>query len=232
MNKNVRKFKLSLVLAVVFLLLFSTMAFAYGYSYYPTYQNRYSNYSYSNYYAPQKYYYQPYYYNYYKYTPPVQQPVPQPQPKPQPQPTPAPQPAPAPAPAPAPVSGISADEKLMLDLVNKERAANGLQPLQIDMQLVKLARMKSQDMITNNYFSHTSPTYGSPFDMMKANGVTYRTAGENLAGAPSVSTAHTNLMNSEGHRKNILSSNFTHVGIGIIDGGPYGKMFTQLFIGK
>lgn len=84
-------------------------------------------------------------------------------------------------------------------------------------------------MISNNYFSHTSPTYGSPFDMMKQFGVSYRTAGENLAGAGSVEAAHKNLMNSSGHRANILNGNYRAAGIGIVAGGPDGKMFVQLF---
>jgi len=92
--------------------------------------------------------------------------------------------------------------------------------------------MKSQDMVDKNYFAHQSPTYGSPFELMRSQGISYRTAGENLAGAPSVETAHRNLMNSPGHRANILNPNFTHVGVGIVNGGPYGKMFTQHFIGK
>lgn len=119
----------------------------------------------------------------------------------------------------------------MLDLVNMERRNHGLSELEVHPGLVKLARLKSQDMITNNYFSHQSPTYGSPFDMIRSAGISYRFAGENLAGAPTVERAHTNLMNSPGHRANILNRNFTHIGIGIIDGGRFGKMFTQMFIG-
>jgi uncharacterized YkwD family protein len=163
---------------------------------------------------------------------PAPTPAPTPQPAPTPAPTPAPKPAPAPAPVPAPTQGLTQDEQQMLNLVNTERAKNGLAPLQADMELVRLARMKSADMIAKNYFSHTSPTYGSPFDMMNSAGIAYRTAGENLAGAGSVTSAHTNLMNSSGHRANILNSAFTHIGIGIVDGGPYGKMFTQMFIGR
>ena len=87
-------------------------------------------------------------------------------------------------------------------------------------------------MIDKNYFDHTSPTYGSPFQMMSKHGVTYNYAGENLAGAPSVDIAHTNLMNSPGHRANILSPNYNYVGIGVKDGGPYGKMFVQEFVGR
>lgn len=119
----------------------------------------------------------------------------------------------------------------MLSLINQERAKAGLSPLTADMRLVELARKKSLDMIQNNYFGHVSPTYGSPFDMLKAAGISYRAAGENIAGAPTVARAHALLMASQGHRANILSSSYNRVGIGIVDGGPYGKMFTQLFIG-
>ena len=119
----------------------------------------------------------------------------------------------------------------MINLVNTERANNGLAPLTVNMKLTEMARVKAQDMIDNNYFSHTSPTYGSPFDMMNQFGISYQTAGENLAGNSSVTAAHTALMNSSGHRANILNSNFKEVGIGIVDGGPYGKMFVQEFIG-
>ena len=120
----------------------------------------------------------------------------------------------------------------MLDLVNAERTKLGLKPLQIDLELVKLARLKSQDMINLNYFSHQSPTYGSPFELMIAAVISYRLAGENLAGAPTVERAHTGLMNSPGHRANILNPSYTHIGIGAISGGRYGMMFTQLFVGR
>jgi uncharacterized YkwD family protein len=123
-------------------------------------------------------------------------------------------------------------EQKMVSLVNQERTKAGLQQLKVDNTLVQLARMKSQDMIDENYFSHTSPTYGSPFDMMKSAGVKYYTAGENLAGAGSVESAHASLMASSGHRANILNSRYNHFGVGIAVGGPYGNMFTQLFIGK
>ncbi|WP_051273352.1 CAP domain-containing protein [Desulfotruncus alcoholivorax] len=169
--------------------------------------------------------------------------VPAPRPKPAPAPEPAPSPnlapAPGPAPSPSPTSGadqnfgtniLTADELKMFRLVNRERAANGVTPLKINENLVKLARMKAQDMIKYNYFDHNSPTYGSPFEMMQKYGVSYSYAGENLAGAPTVDSAHTNLMNSEGHRRNILNPNFTEVGIGVVDGGPYGKMLVQMFI--
>lgn len=131
----------------------------------------------------------------------------------------------------APTADQAADEKRMLDLVNAERAKNGLAPLALNMKVTEVARAKAKDMIDNKYFSHTSPVYGSPFEMLKSFGVSYRTAGENLAGNSSVDNAHTSLMNSPGHRANILNRNFKEVGIGIVNGGPYGKMMVQLFIG-
>jgi uncharacterized YkwD family protein len=151
-------------------------------------------------------------------------------------------PAPAPAPkeqAPAPAEkpkaeateGLTADEQQMLDLVNQERQKQGLPALKADLELTKVARVKAKDLIDNNYFDHNSPTYGSPFDMMKQFGIQYQTAGENLAGNSSVEGAHTSLMNSQGHRENILNSAYTNVGIGIVDGGQYGKMFVQMFKG-
>ncbi|MDI3548687.1 MAG: hypothetical protein PWR10_2339 [Halanaerobiales bacterium] len=171
---------------------------------------------------------------------PAPSPAPQPQPQPEPEPKPDPQPQPQPEqPAPEepgtkpeqPSSNLSRLEQQMLSMINKERTSRGLEPLQMDPRLVNLARKKSQDMIDNNYFGHNSPTYGSPFKMLNDAGIKYRTAGENLAGNSSVSGAHRALMNSSGHRRNILNPKFTKVGIGIKKGGPYGYMFTQLFIG-
>ncbi len=126
---------------------------------------------------------------------------------------------------------VSADEQQMVDLVNQEREQAGLAPLTVNDELTEVARVKAQDMIDNQYFAHESPTYGSPFQMMDHFGVTYQTAGENLAGNQTVESAHTSLMNSQGHRENILSNNYSEVGIGVVDGGPYGKMFVQLFKG-
>lgn len=166
-------------------------------------------------------------------TQPVPAPAPAPQPAPQPQPQPQPQPAPAPqpAPTPAPVSGLTADEQKMVDLINQERAKAGVAPLKVDMKLVQSARAKSQDMIDNNYFSHTSPVYGSFSALIRKYAPNYSYIGENLAGNRTVEAAHSALMNSQGHRQNILNPKYTHFGIGIIDGGPYGKMFTQHFGG-
>ncbi|MFG6497001.1 CAP domain-containing protein [Fictibacillus sp. UD] len=126
---------------------------------------------------------------------------------------------------------LTAQEQQMLDLVNQEREKQGLPALKADPELTKVARVKAKDMIDNNYFDHNSPKYGSPFDMLKQFGVEYKTAGENLAGNSSVEGAHTSLMNSQGHRENILKSDYTNVGIGVVDGGQYGKMFVQMFKG-
>lgn len=127
---------------------------------------------------------------------------------------------------------LTAQEQQMLNLVNQARAQNNVPPLQIDMQVTNVARIKAQDMIDNNYFSHNSPKYGSPFDMMKSFGVSYVQAGENIAGNQTVVNAENALMNSPGHRKNILNPAYTHIGIGIKSGGPYGNMFSQMFVSK
>lgn len=132
---------------------------------------------------------------------------------------------------PASATSTTAKEQQMVNLVNQERTSRGIAALTVDAQLVKVARMKSQDMINNNYFGHQSPKYGSPFDLMKSQGITYRYAGENLAGADTVQRAHTNLMNSAGHRANILNPNFTKIGVGVVQGGPYGLMISQEFTG-
>jgi uncharacterized YkwD family protein len=147
------------------------------------------------------------------------------------------QPARAAAPSPAPQAqqqtpGLTDAEQQMLTLLNRERARAGLKPLQADLQLTQVARLKSRDMIANRYFGHNSPTYGSPFQMMQRFGVSYRTAAENLAGNRTVETAHISLMNSSGHRANIMNPSFTHVGIGAVPGGSYGMMVTQLFVGR
>ncbi len=119
----------------------------------------------------------------------------------------------------------------MLGLVNDERTQRGLRPLTVDPVLTALARLKSQDLVQNRYFAHNSPTYGSPFQMMRDAGVQYRTAGENLSSAGNVHVSHYRLMNSDGHRSNILRASYTHVGIGIVRNSS-GVMVTQLFIGR
>jgi uncharacterized protein YkwD len=120
-------------------------------------------------------------------------------------------------------------EKQMLDLVNKERVANGLQPLAPDPELTEVARRHSTDMFARGYFAHDTPEGRTPFDRMQEANVRFLTAGENLALAPTVSIAHTGLMNSPGHRANILRPEFGRVGIGIMDGGMRGLMVSQEF---
>ncbi|MCA1053781.1 SafA/ExsA family spore coat assembly protein [Rossellomorea aquimaris] len=116
-------------------------------------------------------------------------------------------------------------------LVNAERAKVGLSPLKENWELSRVAKYKSQDMIDKNYFSHTSPTYGSPFQMMKDFGISYQAAGENIAaGQRTPSEVVEAWMNSEGHRKNILSPTYTEIGVGYVKGGSYGHYWTQMFI--
>jgi uncharacterized protein YkwD len=120
-------------------------------------------------------------------------------------------------------------EARMLELVNKERASAGLPPVAPDPEMTEVARKHSADMFARGYFAHQTPEGASPFDRMKRDNVSFRTAGENLALAPTLSVAHTGLMNSPGHRANILQPAFGRLGIGIMDGGRRGLMVTQNF---
>jgi len=120
----------------------------------------------------------------------------------------------------------------ILNLVNKERKAEGLSELSLNSSLSNIARLKAEDMADNKYFSHNSPTYGSAFDMMKKYGITYRTAGENIAkGQKNAESVMTGWMNSQGHRANILKKEYTELGVGYAvdkNGTPY---WVQMFIG-
>ena len=127
---------------------------------------------------------------------------------------------------------LTADEKEVLQLINEQRKANGLEALVIDAEVQRVARIKAQDMVDNNYFSHTSPTYGSPFEMLKNFKVSYQTAGENIAGNSSNSAAVKAWMNSAGHKANILNGNFNYTGIGVVSGSKYGKIYVQPFVGR
>ncbi len=120
-------------------------------------------------------------------------------------------------------------ESAMLVLVNKERTKKGLSTLTIDTRMVTLARAKSSDMFTRNYFAHADPDGMTVAKHMETAKIEYQLVGENLAYAPDVETAHDGLMNSPGHRANILDPEFHRIGIGVIDGGIYGKMYTQIF---
>lgn len=121
-------------------------------------------------------------------------------------------------------------EQEVIRLVNEIRVQNGLKALTYNWELSRVARYKSQDMKDNRYFSHTSPVYGSPFQMIKNFGITYRSAGENIArGQTSPQAVVSEWMNSSGHRANILKASFTQIGVGYVADGNY---WTQMFIGK
>ena len=121
-------------------------------------------------------------------------------------------------------------EKEVVRLVNIERRKNGLNELEYDWQLSRVARYKSTDMSENNYFSHTSPTYGTPFQMMKSFGISYKSAGENIAKGQSLpKEVVEGWMNSSGHRANILNKSYTHIGVGYAEKGRY---WTQMFISQ
>ncbi|MBQ6893483.1 MAG: SafA/ExsA family spore coat assembly protein [Clostridia bacterium] len=127
-------------------------------------------------------------------------------------------------------SKVTSYEQEVIRLVNQKRAENGLKALTYDWELCRVARYKSQDMKDKRYFSHTSPTYGSPFQMIKNFGISYRSAGENIARGYATPDAVVNgWMNSSGHRANILNSSFTHIGVGYVADGNY---WTQMFISK
>jgi uncharacterized protein YkwD/uncharacterized membrane protein required for colicin V production len=120
-------------------------------------------------------------------------------------------------------------EKQMLELVNQERRAAGLNALEPDPELTEVARKHSADMFARGYFAHDTPEGLSPFDRMREANVRFITAGENLALAPTLPVAHTGLMNSPGHRANILRPQFGRLGIGVMDGGMRGLMISQEF---
>ena len=126
-------------------------------------------------------------------------------------------------------SAVTAYEEEVIRLVNEIRVQNGLKPLTANWELSRVARYKSEDMRQNRYFSHTSPTYGTPFQMIKAFGLSYRAAGENIAMGYKTPQAVVNgWMNSSGHRANILNASYTQIGVGYVAQGNY---WTQMFIG-
>lgn len=127
-------------------------------------------------------------------------------------------------------AALTADEARLFGLINSARSSEGVLPLELDMRLVEIARLKAQDMVANNYFGHISPTYGSPREMLRKFGVSFRSAGENICKAADVYRAHLLLMNSpEGHRENILNPDFTRVGVAVVPQGSY-VVVVELFI--
>ena len=125
--------------------------------------------------------------------------------------------------------GIRAYETEVIRLVNEIRRDNGLSALKENWELSRVARYKAQDMHDNRYFSHTSPVYGTPFQMMRAFGLNYRTAGENIAmGYPTPQAVVNGWMDSSGHRANILNAGYSQIGVGYVSGGNY---WSQMFLG-
>ncbi len=128
-------------------------------------------------------------------------------------------------------ANLNEEEQEVLDLINEQREDNGLSKLQPYEELQKVAKLKAEDIVNNEYFSHTSPTYGTPFEMLKQEGVVYKFAGENLAGNETGYKAVTAWMNSPAHRSNILDSDYEYTGICVVDSDIYGKVYVQLFMG-
>lgn len=129
-------------------------------------------------------------------------------------------------------SNLTSDESELLKLINLEREKNNLPNFEIDDALQNVARLKANDIVQNNYFSHTSPTYGTPFEMLKNNSIAYKTASENIAGNSSISGAVESWLNSDTHKENILSTNYNYTGIAVVDSIAYGKVIVELFVGR
>ena len=129
-------------------------------------------------------------------------------------------------------STLSVEEQEFLDKINELRLKNNIPTLQIDDNVENVARLKAQDLAENNYFSHTSNKYGTPFEMLSTSGINYKTASENIAGNSSIDGAINSWMNSESHKNNILSTNFNYTGVAVVHSNTYGKILVQFFIGK
>lgn len=127
---------------------------------------------------------------------------------------------------------LSKDEQIFLNLINNKRIENNLPEFEIDETLLNLARLKANDIVENKYFSHTSPQYGTLFEMLDNQKVIYNKASENIARNINADSAIENLMNSESHKNNILSENFNYTGIGVINSFDYGKVFVEIFVAK
>lgn len=128
------------------------------------------------------------------------------------------------------VTALTGDEQQMVDMINQERIAAGVSPLKVDLRLASVAQAKANDLKANNYFDHTSPVYGSPWAMMQQVGLNVQWAGENISGNDSVAGSMAALMQSPGHRANILDPRFTAVGVGIAYGSAYGNLYVQEFL--
>lgn len=127
---------------------------------------------------------------------------------------------------------LTSEESELLSLINNERNKNNLSNLEVDEKLQNVARLKAQDLVQNNYFSHISPTYGTPFEMLRKNNISYKTASENIAGNSSISGAVESWLNSDSHKENILSNEYNYTGIAVVDSIAYGKIIVELFVGR
>lgn len=126
---------------------------------------------------------------------------------------------------------LSEEEEEVLNLINEQRKQYGLPELKAYGELQRVAKLKAQDLVNNKYFSHTSPTLGTPFEMLQEEGVIYKYAGENLAGNETGVKAVNAWMNSPAHKDNILDSDYEYTGIAVVDSEVYGKVYVQLFLG-
>ena len=126
----------------------------------------------------------------------------------------------------------TSNEEYVLKLINQARINKNLKALTMDSNLLRIAQIKSKDMVNSNYFSHISPTYGSPFNMMKNNGIIYKIAGENIAGNSSLDDAVNSWIESPTHSKNIFSTNYNYIGIGVANSKIYGYIISAMFIEK
>ena len=129
-------------------------------------------------------------------------------------------------------SGLSVDENKVLELINNKRKEKNLSPLIIDDDVQNLAKLKAIDLVENNCFTHYSPSYGSPFEMLKNNSIKYKVASENIAGNSDIEKAVDSWLNSNAHKNNIFSNDFNYTGIGVVNSLTYGKIIVEIFIGK
>ena len=129
-------------------------------------------------------------------------------------------------------TNLSQDEQIFFNLINNKRMENNLPKFEIDQTLLNIARLKCQDLVSNNYLSHTSPTYGNIYQMLQNNNYNYSNASENIIRSINADTAINNLMNSEPHKNNILNQNFNYTGISVINNLEGKKIFVQIFVAK
>lgn len=129
-------------------------------------------------------------------------------------------------------SELVKEEQEILDLINQKREEAGLNKLKIDDDLQNVCRIKAEEMVEKEYFSHTSPKFGTPFEMLKKEGIEYKVAGENIAGNSDNEKAVEAWMNSENHKSNILNKAYNYTGVAVVDSKKYGKIYVQMFIGR